>query len=61
MLDEVIRELTVKNNRKQTTSEDVLAWARQIKAQWAKAAILSDITKLQKFDNVKMVQKTKAR
>ena len=28
MLDEVIRELTAKSNNKQTTSEDVLAWAK---------------------------------
>ena len=61
MLDEVIRELTVKNNNEQTTSEDVLAWAKRVKAQQAQVAILSDITELQKFDKVKMVQKTKAR
>ena len=61
MLDEVIRELTATNNREQTTSKDVLVWARRIEAQWAQAAILSDITGLQKFDKVKMVQKTKAR
>ena len=42
-------------------SEDVLVWARRIKAQWAQAAILSDITDSQKFDKVKMVQNTKAR
>ena len=61
MLDEVIRELTAKNNREQTTSKDMLVWARRIEAQWAQAAILSDITESQKFDKVKMVQKTKAR
>ena len=61
MLDEVIRELTAKDNREQTTSKDVLVWARRIKAQWAQAAILSDITELQKFNKVKMVQKMKAR
>ena len=61
MLDEVIRELTAKNNNEQTTSKDVLVWAKRIKVQWAQVAILSDITKLQKFNKVKMVQKTKAR
>ena len=61
MLDEVIRELTAKSNNEQTTSEDVSVWAKRIEAQWAHAAILSDITELQKFDKVKMVQKTKAR
>ena len=44
MLDEVIRELTAKNNNEQTTSEDVLVWAKRIKAQRAQTAILNDIT-----------------
>ena len=59
MLDEVIRELTAKNNNEQTTSKDVLVWAKRTKAQWTQAAILSDITKLQKFNKVKMVKKQK--
>ena len=33
MLDEIIRELTTKNNDKQTTSESVLVWAERIEAQ----------------------------
>ena len=33
LLDEVIRELMAKNKKEQTTSEDVLVWARRIKAQ----------------------------
>ena len=57
MLDEVIRELTAKNNNEQTNSKDVLVWAKRIKAQWAQAAILSDITESQIFDKVKMFQK----
>ena len=61
MLDEVVSELTAKNSSKQTNSEDVLLWARQIKAQRAQAAILSDITEAQKFDKVKVVQKPKKR
>ena len=59
MLDEVIRELTAKNSSEQTTSEDVLLWARRIEAQREQAAISSDITKAQKFDKVKTVQKPK--
>ena len=59
MLDEVIRELTAKNNNEQTTGKDVLAWARRIEVQRAQAAILSDITESQKFNKVKMVQKPK--
>ena len=60
MLDEVIRELTAKNNNEQTTSKDVLVWAKRIEAQWAQAAILSDITVTQKFNKVKMIQKNKS-
>ena len=45
MLDEVVRELTAKNNNEQTTSKNVLVWAKRIEAQQAQAAILSDITK----------------
>ena len=56
MLDEVIRELTAKDKNEQTTSKDVLVWAKRIKAQWAQAAILNDITESQKFDKVKMAQ-----
>ena len=61
ILDEIVRELMAKNSSKQTNSEDVLLWARQIKAQRAKAAILNDITKTQKFDKVKLIQKPKDR
>ena len=60
MLDEVNRELTAKDNSKQTTSKDVLAWAKRFKAQWAQAAIFNDITESQKFDKTKMVQKPKS-
>ena len=55
MLDEVVRELTAKNSSEQMNSEDVLLWVRQIKAQRAQAAILSDLTETQKFDKVKLV------
>ena len=61
MLDEIVRELTAKNSSEQTNSEDVLLWARQIKAQRTQAAILNDITKAQKFDKVKLIQKPKDR
>ena len=44
MLDEVVRELMAKNSSEHTNSEDVLLWARRIKAQRAQAAILSNIT-----------------
>ena len=45
MLDKVIRDLTAKDNNEQTTSEDVLVWAKRIEAHWEQAAILNDITK----------------
>ena len=61
MLDEIVRELMAKNNSKQTNSENVLLWARQIEAQRAQAAILNDITEVQKFDKVKLIQKPKSR
>ena len=59
LLDEVIRELTAKDKNKQTTSEDVLVWAKRIEVQWAQAAILNDISQSQKFNKVKMAQDQK--
>ena len=41
MLDEVIRELTTKSNNDQTTSEDVLIWAKRVEVQRTQAVILS--------------------
>ena len=61
MLDEIVRELTEKNNIEQIKGEDILLWARRIEAQRAQAAILNDITEAQKFDKVKLVQKPKGR
>ena len=56
-----MRELTTKDNNEQTTSEDVLVWAKRIEVQWAQAAILNDITKSQKFDKFKMAQGPKTK
>ena len=53
MLDEIIRELISKTNSEQTTSEDVLAWAKRVKAQRAQASLLNDITETKTFDKVK--------
>ena len=52
MLDEIIRELTAKNNNEQTTCKDVLVWAKRIEVQRAQAAKLSYITESQKFNKV---------
>ena len=54
MLDEVIRELTAKNNDEQTTSKGVLAWAKRVEAQQVQAAILNDIKESCQFDKIKM-------
>ena len=61
MLDEVLRELMAKNSSKQTKSENVLLWARRIKAQRAQAAILSNVTEAQNLTQVKLVQKPRNR
>ena len=50
MLDEVIMELTTKGSNDQTTSEDMLIWAKRVEAQRMQAAILSDIIGSQRFD-----------
>ena len=56
MLDEVIRELATKGSNDQTTSEDVLIWAKRVEAQRMQAAILSDITDSERFDQVKVAK-----
>ena len=59
MLDEIIRELTSKTTSQQTTSEDVLAWAKRVKTQRAQASILNDITETKTFDKVKKEPESK--
>ena len=59
MLDEIIRELTTKNNDEQVTSEGMLTWAKQIEAQTAKAAILNNIIESHQFDKIKGHPKAK--
>ena len=59
MLDEVIRELTAKNNDEQMTSKGLLAWAKRVEAQWVQAAILNDIAESCQFNKIKMAQKSK--
>ena len=56
MLDKVIRELTTKGNNDQTTSEDMLIWAKRVEAQRMQAVILSDITHSQRCDRVKVAK-----
>ena len=59
MLEEVIRELTAKNNNEQTTSQGVLAWVKRVGTQRAQEAILNDITESCQFDKIKMAPKAK--
>ena len=59
MLEEVIRELTVRNNNEQTTSEGILVWAKRVDAQRAQAAILNDVTEFCQFDKIKIAPRAK--
>ena len=59
MLEEVIRELTARNNDEQTTIKGVLVWEKRIEMQWVQAAILNIITKLHQFNKINMASKTK--
>ena len=59
MLDEIIREVTSRSGNVQTTSEDVLAWAKRVEAQRAQASVLNDITETRAFDKVKKGTKPK--
>ena len=59
LLSKIIKELTTKRNNEQTTSEDVLVWAKRVEAQRVQAAILNDITETCQFDKVKITQQTK--
>ena len=52
MLDKIIRELTSRNSNMQTTSEDVLVWAKRVEAQRVQASLLNDITETKAFNKV---------
>ena len=56
MLDKEIRELTTKGSNDQTTSEDVLIWAKTVEAQRMQAVRLSDITDSQRFNQAKVAK-----
>ena len=53
MLDEIIGELTSRTGNVQTTSEDVLVWAKGSKHRGWQASVLNDITETRVFDKVK--------
>ena len=54
MLGKIIKELTIKSNDKETTSEGVLIWAKRVETQRAQATILNDITETCQFHKVKI-------
>ena len=53
MLGKIIKELTIKSNDEQTTSEGVLAWAKGVEAQRVQGMILDNIMETCQFDKVK--------
>ena len=57
IVNEIIQELTARNNNEQVTSEGMLTWAKQIEAQRAQAAVLNYITESCQFDKIKVTQK----
>ena len=59
MLDEVIRQLTAKNNDEQVTSEGMLIWAKRIEVQRVQATMLNNITESCQCDKVKVAKKPK--
>ena len=59
MLGEIIKELTAANDGEQITSEGMLAWVKGVEAQGTQATVLSTITELRQFNNVKSVKKAK--
>ena len=59
VLDEIIRELTTKNNDEQVTSKGTLILAKRVEIQRAQAAILNNITESCQFDKVKVSKKSK--
>ena len=61
MLGKFIKELTIKSNDKQTTSEGVLALVKRVKAQRAQAVILNNITETCQFNKVKIAPQSNNR
>ena len=43
MLNEIIKELTITKDDDQITNESVLAWAKRVEAQRAKASVLNGV------------------
>ena len=50
MLAEIIRELTKTDENMHVTCEQILAWAKRIKAQRAQAAVINSLSEVKEFD-----------
>ena len=59
MLEEIIKELTATKNDDHITSGGVLAWAKRVEVQRAKAAVLNTLTESKQFDKNKISKKAK--
>ena len=57
MLEEIMKELTATKNNDHITSGGVLAWAKIVEAQRAKAAVLNTLTESKQFDKIKISKK----
>ena len=56
MLAEIIRELTKAKESADTTSEQVLGWAKGVEANRAQSAIMDNLTETKEFDKVKIAK-----
>ena len=53
MLTEIIHELTTVRDTSMITSDQVLAWAMQVKAWWSQTAVLDSLKETKDFDTIK--------
>ena len=59
ILEEIIKELMATKNNGYISSGGMLAWAKRVEVQRAKAVVLSTLTKSEKFDKIKISKKAK--
>ena len=57
MIAEIIRELTKAKESTPVTSEQVLVWAKRVKAQRTQSAIITNLSKTKKFDKIKKIKR----
>ena len=56
MFAEIIRELTKAKESVDITSEQVLGWAKRVKAQREQSAIMDSLTRTKEFDKIKIAK-----